>query len=253
MVVIIKNIMNKIKLYLVKLPIISISTFYFFCLIAALLYPGSEKEIINFKSDYYSFTHNFLSDLGSLKTNNDQSNPEVLKIENTASMLFFNSGLILIGFTISFFYLNFNKFFNFINDNDLCKKISLQTSILGFIAGLMFAGVGFIPSDLHYDWHVFFANGAFLLLFFVSIFHTITIYLSNRINNVYSIGYLTFTICLLFYVYLLFYGPQINAYTNYTENQLILQVVSQKMIVIVFTISMLSQVTVVNRFLIYRK
>ena len=54
-------------------------------------------------------------------------------------------------------------------------------------------------------------------------------------------------------MYLIFYGPQINPYTNFTEEQLILQVVSQKMIVIVFTFSMLSQVIALNRFLIYRK
>ena len=241
------------KFYLTKLPVISISVFYIFCLVAALFYPGSEKEIINFKSDYYSFTHNFLSELGCLKNNIDETNPEIIKVDNTTSMLLFNSGLILIGFTISLFYLKFNKFFSYINDNNSCKKFSLLTSIAGFIAGLMFAGVGVFPGDVSYYWHVFFANGAFLLLFFVSILHTITIYLSNNIANIYSAGYLIFTICLLFYVYLLFYGPQINAYTTYTEKQLMLQVVSQKMIVIVFTLAMLSQVRVMNRFLNYRK
>ena len=245
--------MNKMKFYLAKLPVLSIIIFYLFCFIAAILYPGSEKEIINFKSDYYSFTHNFLSELGCLKTNNDEANPEIVKVDNTTSMLLFNSGLILIGLTISLFYLNFKKFFNYINDNKSCKKVSLLTSMTGFIAGLMFAGIGVFPGDVSYYWHVFFANGAFLLLFFVSIFHTITIYLSNNITNIYSAGYLIFTICLLFYVYLLFYGPQINAYTSYTEKQLMLQVISQKMIVIVFTLAMLSQVRVMNRFLNYRK
>ena len=241
------------KFYLKKLPVISISIFYVFCFIAAYFYPGSEKEIINFKSENYSFTHNFLSELGCLKTNTDQTNPDIIQADNTISMLFFNSGLILIGLTISLFYLNFKNIFNHIKDNKACKSLSLITSYIGFIAGIMFSGVGFVPDDLSFEWHVFFANGAFLLLFFVSIFHTLTIYYSNNINNIYSVGYLIFTICLLFYVYLIFYGPQINPYTNFTEEQLILQVVSQKMIVIVFTFSMLSQVIALNRFLIYRK
>ena len=241
------------KLYLKKLPVISISVFYIFCFIAAYLYPGSEKEIINFKSENYSFTHNFLSELGCLKTNTDETNPNIIQADNTISMLFFNSGLILIGFTISLFYVNFKNFFNHINDNKACKTFSLITSYIGFKAGLMFSGIGFVPDDLSFELHVFFANGAFLLLFFVSIFHTMTIYYSDNINNIYSLGYLIFTICLLLYVYLIFYGPQISPYTSFTEDQLILQVVAQKIIVIIFTFSMLSQVIALNRFLIYRK
>ncbi len=150
------------KFYLNKLPVISISIFYIFCLIAAYFYPGSEKEIINFKSDNYSFTHNFLSELGCLKTNTDEINPEIIQADNTISMLFFNSGLILIGFTISLFYLNFKNIFNHIKDNKTCRSLSLITSYIGFIAGIMFSGVGFVPDDLSFEWHVFFANGAFL-------------------------------------------------------------------------------------------
>ena len=53
--------MEKIRFYLVRLPIIAITIFFFCCVIAALIYPGSHKEIIGYQSDYYSFTHNFLS------------------------------------------------------------------------------------------------------------------------------------------------------------------------------------------------
>ena len=112
----------KMKFYLNKLPVISISIFYIFCLIAAYFYPGSEKEIINFKSENYSFTHNFLSELGCLKTNTDEINPEIIQADNTISMLFFNSGLILIGLTISLFYLNFKNIFNHIKDNKACRS-----------------------------------------------------------------------------------------------------------------------------------
>ena len=66
---------------------------------AALLYPGSQKEIINYESNYYSLTHNFLSELGSLRTNTDETNPEIIQKDNTTSMLLFNSSLIFIGAT----------------------------------------------------------------------------------------------------------------------------------------------------------
>jgi len=60
--------MKKVRFYLVKLPVISITIFFFCCIVAALIHPGSHKEIIGYQSDYYSFTHNFLSELGSFKT-----------------------------------------------------------------------------------------------------------------------------------------------------------------------------------------
>ena len=55
---------KRIKIYLIYLPIYAISIFYIFCIISAYIFPGSEKEIINFKSENYSFTHNFFSELG---------------------------------------------------------------------------------------------------------------------------------------------------------------------------------------------
>ena len=71
--------MKKARLYLVRLPIISIVVFLICCIIAAIIYPGSHKEIIEYKSEVYSFTHNFLSELGSLKTNTDETNPKIIQ------------------------------------------------------------------------------------------------------------------------------------------------------------------------------
>ena len=43
--------MKNLKIGLVKLPVASITLFFFCCLIAAYIHPGTEKEIISFKSD----------------------------------------------------------------------------------------------------------------------------------------------------------------------------------------------------------
>ena len=67
--------MHNVNFYLVSLPIYAISIFYFFCIISAYFYPGSEKEIINYKSENYSFTHNFFSELFK-----NSQNQEYLKI-----------------------------------------------------------------------------------------------------------------------------------------------------------------------------
>lgn len=234
--------MKRTGFFLTRLPLISVLIFYFFCLIAAFLYPGSEKEIINYKYDGYSLSHNFLSELGCLKTNTDETNPNIIQEDNYSSMIFFNSGLILIGATICLFYYHFNKFFKFSNDSNTTKKFAVITSIIGIISGVMFSGVGFVPHDVSFIWHVIFANGAFLFLFIVSIFHTITIYFSEKIQNIFSLGYLLFSICLLIYVYIIFLGPKIGPGFIFNEEELMLQVVAQKIIVALFTLAMLSQV-----------
>jgi len=236
---------KKIKFYLVTLPICTISIFYFFCIISAYFYPGSEKEIINFKSENYSFTHNFFSELGCLKTNTDETNPSVLKKDNTLSMILFNSGLILIGITLIMFYYTFERLFILLKD-EANLNYSKFTKPLGILSGIFFSGVGFVPHDLDFGLHVFFANGSFLILFFLCVFHTMTIYKSKYISNIYSFGYLLFCFCLLIYVLLIFFGPQIGPGKIFTENELILQVVSQKIIVLIFTLAILSQVYGIN-------
>ena len=236
---------KKINFYLISLPIYAILIFYFFCVISAYFYPGSEKEIINFKSEHYSITHNFFSELGCLKTNTDETNPSILKKDNTTSMVFFNSGLILIGITLIMFYFTFEKLFILFKDKKSFKYLKF-TKPLGILSGIFFSGVGFVPHDLDFGLHVFFANGAFLILFFLCVFHTLAIYKSHYISNIYSFGYLLFCFCLLVYVLLIFFGPQIGPGKMFTENELILQVVSQKIIVLIFTLAILSQVYGIN-------
>ena len=74
--------MEKSRFYLVQLPVISITVFFCCCLLAAFLFPGSQKEGIGYASEYYSFTHIFLSELGSLKTNTDETNPAIIQQDN---------------------------------------------------------------------------------------------------------------------------------------------------------------------------
>ena len=234
--------MKRTGFFLTKLPLISVLIFYFFCLIAAFLYPGSEKEIINYKYDGYSISHNFLSELGCVKTNTDETNPNIIQEDNYFSMIFFNSALILIGITICMFYHHFVKFFKFSNDSSSTKKIAKVTSVIGIISGFMFSGVGFVPHDVSFIWHVVFANGAFLCLFLVSIFHTAAIYFSKKIKNIFTIGYLLFSISLLIYVCIIFLGPKIGPGFVFNKKELILQVVAQKIIVVLFTLAMLTQI-----------
>ena len=85
-------------------------------------------------------------------------------------MILFNSALVLIGITLIMFYYTFEKLFILLKD-ERNLKYSKFTKPLGVFSGVFFSGVGFVPHDLDFGLHVFFANGAFLILFFVHISH----------------------------------------------------------------------------------
>ena len=97
----------QLKRYLVTFPVLAISLFFVLNFIAAYLYPGCTKEVINYQSDHYSFTHNFLSGLGSMQTNTDNVNKTIERLDNTPSMLLFNTSLVIIGISVLMFYLFF--------------------------------------------------------------------------------------------------------------------------------------------------
>ena len=233
----------QLKRYLVTLPVVAIATFFIFNALAAYLYPGCTKEIINYNSDHYSFTHNFLSGLGSMQTNTDNVNTEIERIDNTPSMLLFNTSLVIIGFSVFMFYAFFNKLFVAFEDNEKAIWFSRYTKPFGMIAGIFYAGVGLVPHDLHFGLHVFFAHGAFSVLLLVCIFHSLAVYYSACLSNAYSIGYVLFCIFLSIYLMIIFFGPKIGPGIIYSEEELILQVVAQKTIVLTFILSILIQVS----------
>ena len=234
--------MQKIKFYLTTLPTLSIAVFFTSCVLAALLYPGSQKEKIGYASDDYSFTHNFLSELGSLKTNTDETNPAIVQKDNTPSMLLFNGSLVLIGVTLMLFYRHFKKVFPKLEDSVKAQRFAKITQPVGVLAGILYAGVGLVPHDLHFGAHVFFANYAFLTLFFLCVFHAITVYHSDRLSNQYAFGYIAFCVVLFIYLRIIFFGPKIAPGKNFSEADLMLQVIAQKAIVLTFMTAMLHQV-----------
>ena len=240
---------SKLAFFLVKFPSAAIGLFFVFTLIAAYLYPGSQREGIGFECDYYSFTHNFLSELGTFTINSDETNPFAIKEDNTPSMILFNGSLVLVGFTVVLFYFYFEKLFVFAKDNSRTIKNSKIAKPLGVLAGILYAGVGLVPHDLHFGWHIFFANGAFLTLLFLCIFHALAVYKSENFSNRYAFGYVLFIVFLAVYLVIIFFGPQIGPGTIYTESDLILQVVAQKIIVLTFIFSILFQVWGIRNFL----
>ena len=130
---------TRIYFGLVRFPIFSISIFFICFLLAAFLFPGSEIEHLNFKSDMYSLSHDFLSGLGGLET----SSGEI----NTASSILFNGSLVLVGATLVLFYMRFKDIFKAIGDSEKSIKLARLTQPVGLVAGILFAGVGIVDDD----------------------------------------------------------------------------------------------------------
>ena len=249
---------KRLKFYLVVVPYIGIASFFIFNIIAIWQYPGYDKcsffDSENCKSEQYSFTLNFFSELGSLQTNTDDDYPPMDEggynnKNNTVSMIFFNSSLIIVGLVIAIFYQFFYKLFIFKEDSKQSTTYSKACRYLGVITGVMFAGVGAAPHDFNFTWHVIFANGAFSALLPLSILHTVSFKKSKYINAKYAYGYILFCLALSTYLYIIFFGPQIGPGLTFTEKELILQVVAQKAIILTFILAMIYQTQGIRKLL----
>jgi hypothetical protein len=98
-------------------------------------------------------------------------------------------------------------------------------------------GTGLTPSDLVLRSHQFFANNIFHSFLVTSFFYTIAIFRSNHLDRKYAIGYLLFFLSIFMYVIIINFGPPADLHNS----ALIFQVVSQKIIVLIFVFSVLHQ------------
>ena len=114
--------MNNIEknIWLITLPKIALGLFIVFNLVAMFLYPGS--TYLNSLSSGYSFTQNFLSDLGRTLTFSGEV--------NFLSSLLFNMSLIFTGSVFALFYLQVRKVFN----SEKQKILAFIGSFFGVLA-----------------------------------------------------------------------------------------------------------------------
>ena len=110
-------------------------------IIASYFYPGG--NIHDTAQSGYSFTHNFLSDLGGLESHSGE--------DNTISSIFFNLSMLLFFFIgISFLFVP-----TLFKENKPTFILAIIGSLFFFIGSMFFAGVGFTPYDVFFDLHVF--------------------------------------------------------------------------------------------------
>ena len=153
------------------LPIVSIIVFISLVTLAMMTYDGG-NAIDNFSLGY-SFSLNYLSDLGR--------NIGYSGSSNIISFYSFNSSLIIIGISFLIYFLFLPSLHNKTSISFLLSRIG---GVFGCFASICFAGVGLTPADLYFDLHVFFANWVFRAMSLAVFFYSLTFLFINK-NNFY--------------------------------------------------------------------
>ena len=204
------------NLWTIILPRIVFCVFIVFNIIAMLSYPGS--TYLDDLSLGYSFSSNFLSDLGRTMSFSGEL--------NFLSAQLFNMSLILAGGVFALFYLNVWKVFS----DSSHWMLAIGGSLFGVLGALSLVGVGLTPADLYLDFHIIFATWLFRFFFVASLCYSLVIFRYPGFENKYALGYIVFTCSILLYILVSEFGPSPKA----SQFALILQVVSQKLILIIF-------------------
>ncbi len=203
-----------------KLPNYGIILFFLLNLLAMIFYSGGTHQ--NPELEYYKFTQNYFSDLGRTITMDGT--------QNFFSSFIFNNSLLMIGILFILFFYHLPNLFV---DNNISHNLSRIGSWIAITSGFAFAGIGFTPSNLFLDSHLFFVRWAFRSFLIVSILFVFAINKSNEWENKYAFVYIIFSLILLSYILIMDFGPD----GRKSLNGLIVQVISQKIIVAAFIVS----------------
>jgi hypothetical membrane protein len=203
------------NLWLIALPRMVLGLFIILNIIAMLSYPGSTYR--DSLTSGYSFTHNFLSDLGRTMSFSGEV--------NFISAQLFNMSLILAGLVFIIFYLQVWRVFS----EGSLNILSLVGSCFGVLGGFSLVGIGLTPADLYLDLHIICATWLFRVFFVSSLCYSWVIFRHSHFENKYALGYLVFALSILLYIFISELGPD----PKVSQFSLILQVVSQKIILLI--------------------
>ncbi len=191
---------------------IGCAAFVILTLIAMLTYAGGTVD--DHAASGYSFTHNFLSNLGMVTALSGKPNW-------VSAILFFLS-LSAAGACLVIFFIIFPRFFQ---NTHLQKVHSLIGSGLGVLAGISFIGIAFAPADLVRPVHIQFVMWAFRLFPLAVLFYVPVMFMDKRYPKRYAWVFTVFCLMLIGYYLLMTNGPSFSS-----PDGLVIQVVGQKVI-----------------------
>ncbi len=178
---------NRVVNLFITLPLASIVLYIFLLAAAMVSYNGGNT--IDHYGIGYSFSLNFLSDLGRANGYAGQN--------NTLSFYSFNLSLAIIGIAFLTYFL-FLPSLN--NSNPRSFLFSRIGSFFGCFSSICFAGVGMTPADSLLDMHIFFANWVFRSMCIAVLFYALTFIFLNKNNLFLSLLFLLSGIVVLTHI-----------------------------------------------------
>ena len=167
--------MNR-KNWLINIPRISITLFIFLNILAMITYSGTTLK--DPSSIGYSFTNNFLSDLGRYQVFDNIT-------RNFPSSLFFNSSMIIAGVALALFFLHIRTIFT--THSGLLYWLSIIGTIAGIAGGYSMIGVALTPADLYLQPHIIFNLWVFRFFLVSTVCYSWLMYKAKEINNIYIV------------------------------------------------------------------
>jgi hypothetical protein len=180
--------------------------------LAMLTYAGGALD--NPSAAGYSFTHDFLSNLGMLTALSGKPNW-------VSAILFFIS-LAMAGACLVAFFILFPGLFQ---SKRLQKTLSIAGSILGVLAGISFIGIAFSPADVARPAHVQFVMWAFRLFPLAVLCYVPVMFVDKQYPKLYAWVFAIFCLMLISYFLLLTNGSEFSS-----PQGLVIQAVGQKVI-----------------------
>ncbi len=181
-------------------------------IIAMLTYAGGAVD--NPSTTGYSFTHNFLSNLGMITAESGKP--------NWVSAILFFIALATAGAALVVFFVLFRRIFR---GTHLQSALSLAGSALGILAGISFMGIAFAPADIARPAHIQFVIWAFRLFPLAILCYVPVLLLDRQYPKAYAWVFTIFCLLLIGYYLLLTNGPSFTS-----PYGLVVQVVGQKVI-----------------------
>ena len=220
---------DRFQRYTYDFSLVAMISFVFLTAFAMFAYPGGTN--VDPHAAGYLFAENFFSDLGRYRTFNGES--KLLSLVLFVIALFGASIAMVLYFVAApQLYHGRSRFF------------ATLGSIPGIVSGICFAGVAFTPWDISGGLHGYFVKGAFLSFLGAVYFYALAIFKSAHTPNFYGYTFLSYSVILMGYLYLLFFGPSAK-----TPNGLVIQAVGQKIVAYSQILCMVVQIGFARRYL----
>jgi len=188
-------------------------------IVAALRYPGGTFN--DHSTRGYSFTENFLSDLGATVAHNGEP--------NRIGAVLFVIALLLLVVGIGGALVGLVRLHSAAPESRTFARLA---GLIGLVVCLCFAGVAVTPENRILGAHVFFTKMAFRLFPLVPL---LLFFASRRVHDLSNgvrAAWLFLTVMLAGYVWVLDFGPRVSA-----PGGLVVQVTAQKIISITVVVT----------------